>query len=155
MNNPPTALVGFKRRQFGIQEKAICGRDCRLSMNNPPTALVGFKRKRIGLFVAAAAGCVKNPPTVLVEAHRVKVSQMIAPIYKHATPGGVGDLEQPRVSELTSVSPSKRVRLPSKRVSLPRTSSELIDGGLTPMTPCWVWNRRSSEPMIVSDKAPR
>jgi hypothetical protein len=39
MNDPPTALVGFR-------ETEPAGRFCRLSMNDPPTALVGFGKPR-------------------------------------------------------------------------------------------------------------
>src|SRR6185295_4928760 len=38
MNNPPTALVGFRKGGRGV---AVC----RSSMNNPPTALVGFRKR--------------------------------------------------------------------------------------------------------------
>src|SRR5262249_39770011 len=41
MNDPPTAVVGFRKQRA---RRAV---RCRLSMNHPPTALVGFRTSHI------------------------------------------------------------------------------------------------------------
>jgi hypothetical protein len=61
MNNPPTALVGFRTNR-GV---SLVGGVCRLSMNNPPTALVGFVASEPDIFSGFSFGLSMNDPTTL------------------------------------------------------------------------------------------